>query len=230
MYNGKRIEQQLVIISTMIMLPLLFSIFPAIVSSTIVTGPRGPHPVAYNVETLTDETRWDPFAPSESPHKRRILVSIFSPLDRDATDDCQLEDPIPYLPPATAVQWQVVISEALGLPDYLFDGFELQFCQAPSQPPKTEYPVVIFSPGMTVSRLFSSAQAQSLASHGFTVITVDHPYESTVVEFPNGDVVYGFNVTDATDELAEESVGVGEFIFLHSPQLRTRSCLLNHLL
>lgn len=194
------------------MLPLLIFTFSTIASCVLVRGPTGKHPLAYTVETLTDEARWDPLAPTENLHKRRIAVSIFLPLDIDTNGEGQLEEPIPYLPPATATTYRVIV-ESLGLPKYLLDGFELQFCQKPSQNSNSsnpEFPVIIFSPGFGASRLLSSAQAQSLASHGFTVITVDHPYDATIVEFPSGEVVYGFNISDFSDELAETLVKVSE--------------------
>lgn len=187
------------------MLALLIFAFSAIASCIIVRGPNGKHPVSHTVETLIDEARWDPLAPAETPHKRRIAISIFLPLDINTDGECQSEEPIPYFPPATATQYRVIV-ESLGLSSDLLDGFELQFCQTPSQgsnSSKPEFPVIIFSPGFSASRLLSSAQAQSLASHGFTVITVDHPYDATIVEFPSGEVVYGFNISDANNELAE---------------------------
>ena len=56
-----------------------------------------------------------------------------------------------------------------------------------------------------------SAQAQSLGSHGFTVVIVDHPYEATVLGFPSRDVVYSFNSSDYNDELAQRLVHVSDF-------------------
>lgn len=188
---------------------ILVFIFLAIAWCIVVRGPSAPHPVAYTAETLTDEARWDPLAPAGEPQKRRIVVSTFSPLD-DINGESQPGEPIPYLPPATATTYKIIL-ESLQLPNYLFDGFELQFHHATSQKANSsnyEYPVIIFSPGFATSRLLSSAQAQSLASHGFTVITVDHPYDATVVEFPSGEVVYGYNISDFSDELAETLVEV----------------------
>lgn len=191
------------------MLLILAFVFSAIASCVVVRGPSGTHPVAYSVEALIDEARWDPLAPAGEPQKRRIVVSTFSPL-HDITGESQPGEPIPYLPHATASTYKVIL-ESLQLPNYLFDGFELQFHHSTSQKYNSsnyEYPVIIFSPGFATSRLLSSAQAQSLASHGFTVITVDHPYDATVVEFPSGEVVYGYNISDFSDDLAETLVEV----------------------
>jgi len=193
------------------MIYLLVLLLATVVASVIVRGPVGPHQVTYSVKALTDTRRWGSSIPLAKPHKRRILISIFSPLNKNA--DCHLAQPLSYLPPATATTYGGVL-ESLGLPNYLLDGFELQFCQPLSHEPKSDidYPVVIFSPGFGNSRLLSSAQAQSLASHGYTVITVDHPYEATIVEFPSGEVVYGYNLTDFNNDLAEKFVKVSNFM------------------
>ncbi|KAK7432068.1 hypothetical protein QQZ08_001358 [Neonectria magnoliae] len=121
-----------------------------------------------------------------SRHKRRILTSFFLPVHVDQ-DECEVER-IDHLPPKSLETYEV-IAKGTGLPNNTFQGFELEFCKAPSKK-QPQRPIVIYSPGFSGSRLLSSAQAQSLASRGNVVITVDHPYEATVVEFPNGTVVW----------------------------------------
>jgi hypothetical protein len=172
----------------------------------VVSGPSGPWPVSYHVVELTDESRWDPYAPKDSPHKRRILTSFFVPNHVDQ-QKCEV-DKVDYLPPKTLEAYGNV-AKSLGLPNTIFQGFQLEFCKASSkkkrQPP---LPVVIFSPGYGGSRLLSSAQAQSLASQGNVVITVDHPYEATVVEFPDGTVIYGTASQEVDEETGEAAVKV----------------------
>ena len=59
----------------------------------------------------------------------------------------------------------------------------------------SEVPLVFFSGGLGLSRLWYSALAQSVASFGFAVVTVDHPYDADVVEFPDGHLVLAINST-----------------------------------
>jgi pimeloyl-ACP methyl ester carboxylesterase len=59
---------------------------------------------------------------------------------------------------------------------------------------KESAPIAMFSAGLNTTRLFSQSLAQEVASHGFTVVLVDHPYDTDIVEYPNGDVVYGNHV------------------------------------
>jgi predicted dienelactone hydrolase len=51
------------------------------------------------------------------------------------------------------------------------------------------WPVVIFSPGYGAPRAVYTGLATRLASRGFVVFVLDHPYESAVTQLPDGGVV-----------------------------------------
>lgn len=162
------------------MLLRLLLLFAARAKAAISRGPAGPYPVAHKVVSLVDHSRWDPYAPEGKPYRRRVLVSVFEPLDV-APEQCGTET-IAYLPPRTADTYTVVAEELLMLPGLLFQGHELEFCSlSTSVSPRSQpsagkaWPTVIYSPGFSASRLLASAQAQSLAAQGNVVITVDHP-------------------------------------------------------
>lgn len=185
---------------------LCLSLLITAARAIVVSGPSGPWSIAHEVVQLTDESRWDPYAPENSQHKRRILTSFFLPTHR-GNETCEVSR-IDYLPPRTLEAYGNV-AIGLGLPSAALQGFELEFCKETRDDQQQQYPVIIFSPGFSNSRLLSSAQAQSLASLGNIVITVDHPYDATVVEFPDGTAVYGFTADEANDERGEEAVKVG---------------------
>jgi Platelet-activating factor acetylhydrolase, isoform II len=48
------------------------------------------------------------------------------------------------------------------------------------------YPALIFSPGNEMNVAFYAAQIEDLASHGYVVLGIDHPYESLCVRYPDG--------------------------------------------
>ena len=50
-------------------------------------------------------------------------------------------------------------------------------------------PLLLFSPGFEESVLTYSAQVEDLASHGYIVVGIDHPYDSWAVRFPDGRVI-----------------------------------------
>ena len=49
-----------------------------------------------------------------------------------------------------------------------------------------EYPLLVFSPGFGESCLTYSAMLEDLASHGYVVAAIDHPYDASCVVFPDG--------------------------------------------
>lgn len=56
-------------------------------------------------------------------------------------------------------------------------------------PGQRSYPVVLFSHGHGSSRGLGTALIEELASRGYVVVAVDHPYDAGAVEFPDGRVV-----------------------------------------
>lgn len=102
-------------------------------------------------------------------------------------EDCTTTK-LPYMPPQTTIEYGKYASDNW-LPGDIFEDLQLEFCQlskcSHTKTPRT-YPLLLFSPGLTASRPLYTAQARALASYGFFVITVDHPYDATFVEFSNG--------------------------------------------
>lgn len=176
------------------------------VQSVLLPKLQGTYAVASRVQDLTDVTRLDPSAPAESPTLRRILISLFFPLDTSRTP-CSPET-VPYLPPETTRVYSQQ-APSMGLPADFLGSFEVDYCNlsriAPCKRSKTdpEFPVAIFSPGHTVSRLLYTALARNLASRGYVVITVDHPYDADVVEFPDGTVIRGNSNTTTDSQILD---------------------------
>lgn len=63
------------------------------------------------------------------------------------------------------------------------------------------YPVLLYSPGAGDSRLYGTGLAEDLASRGYVVVTIDHPYEASVVEFPGPRLVFHQQADAFTPEL-----------------------------
>ncbi|KAF4944818.1 hypothetical protein FGADI_12413 [Fusarium gaditjirri] len=158
----------------------------------------GPYHVGLNIRILTGEARWDHYAPRHSPQKRRVLVSAFVPINAQDKSCPDGEVNITYMPAKTLDIFGRQ-AEAMGLPSDVFNDLEMKFCRLPNikssvrddYTRQTKFPVVIFSPGRGVSRLMYSAMARSVASHGYVVITVDHAYDASIIEYPDGTVITG---------------------------------------
>lgn len=190
------------------LLPIaLFGLAEAI----LIPSLDGPFSTALRVQSLTDHNRMDPYAPKKNT-LRRILTSTFWPISHDSV--CGNET-IQYMPPATAASYGP-LAESAGLPNDTFSAFEISFCKLSgvvgckserTTRKSSRHPLVIFSPGLGESRLLYSNMAKSLAGQGYVVITVDHPYDTQVVEFPDGSVVQGGNISD-DDSAMEQAIQV----------------------
>ncbi|KAI1200342.1 platelet-activating factor acetylhydrolase [Nemania serpens] len=155
----------------------------------------GPHKVGTTVLELIDRSRQDPFIPT--PQSRDLVVSLFYPTYGRPEDarNCTLA---PQFPPATAAALDVFINNP-GLAETIVT----RSCVGrPLSRP--DLPLLLVSPGLGNSRLFYSDLAAEMASQGWNVVTVDHPYDSSVVEYPDGRVVFPEDSPTAPNATLEE--------------------------
>lgn len=163
--------------------------------------PNGAYNTTFTSTELVDHSRRDPYADKSTP--RALMVSLFHPAE---CDEVQLVD---YSSPTTAA----FSDEFLGLPNGTFGRYKLQVCNnTPAQAhyrssSETEFPVVLFSHGLGAARPWYNGLAQWVASHGYNVVTIDHTYDASIVEFPDGTVVYG-NLNDTDVDVLEYAVDV----------------------
>jgi hypothetical protein len=174
-----------------------------------VTG-TPPFDVAITTAALTDTDRIDPFA--ADGRARSIVVSGFSPIK-----NCHHKGLEPYMPPFTA-SLQDEKFGAYGLPNGTFRSLSVEVCKDESRKrspcSNSSFPLVLFSGGLATSRLIYTSMLQSIAAAGYMVISIDHPYDADIVEFPDGTTVIGLDLSsDAEIELAL-STRAGDFAFM----------------
>ena len=180
--------------SRSIMNRFLFCLLHALLAAAATIPPHnGTYGVNLNTVKLTDTSRLDPFAPI--PENRSVMISLFYPV---APINCCQVQLVEYMPVATAAIEDQSYS-SYGVPNGTFESLNLSLCSPSSRStPSENFPVVLFSPGLGNSRLLYNAIAQSVASHGFIVVTMDHPYDADVVEYPDGTLISAANIsTDA---------------------------------
>lgn len=176
---------------------LCYLFFGIIDATAIIPQANGTYGVGLSIAKLTDEERVDPYNPKQH---RSVIISAFYPVAAFA--ECKL-NVVEYMPPKTA-QVQDDFYAQYGIPSGMFESLHLSVCKTSLQ--THSYPLLLFSPGLGNSRLIYSALAQSIATHGYIVITIDHPYDANVVEFPDGTLVFGANIT--TDAQIEQALDV----------------------
>ncbi|WP_116202572.1 alpha/beta hydrolase [Amycolatopsis circi] len=143
-------------------------------------APTGPHAVGVAELHLVDRARPDPWDAKLA--FRELMTTVFYP----AADTRGY----PIAPQMTAAAAQ------------LFPGIDAQWLHpelprsgvdwaatmthahtgAPAEPVRR--PVVLYSPGLGDPRTLGTSVAEDLASHGYVVVTVDHPGETSEVDLP----------------------------------------------
>ncbi|PMD20189.1 PAF acetylhydrolase family protein [Hyaloscypha hepaticicola] len=158
-------------------------------TDALIPPPLGPYSTLITTTMLTDVTRLDPFAPTNT--SRALMVSVYSPIP---SSQCSNLSSTEYMPDKTANFYDQTYGP-LGIPAGTFESLKLQVCtQIHRKYRPRQYPIVLFSPGLGNSRLEYGAIAQSVASNGYIVISIDHTYDASIVEFPDGSVILGADI------------------------------------
>lgn len=189
----------------------LLALLQSTAKSATVLPIVGPHrfDVATTSQLLTDSKRLDPFA--KDGRQRSIMVSGYYPIK-----SCDQGRAEPYMPPATAA-FQNEKFAVYGLPNGTFDALSLETCNKTAKRKSCSsesLPVVLFSGALGTSRFLYGNMLQSIAAAGYFVLSIDHPYDADVVEFPNGTLIAAANIdSDADVELAV-TTRVKDMVFL----------------
>jgi len=160
---------------------------PAPYDDLAVPEPSGPAPVATTTLHLTDRSRQDPWVPSSG--YRQLMVSMYYP------SLLPIGRPSTYM---TAAESEALLEfqAAQGFPlpddmprDALRDVATRALEDGVPRPAAARgRPLVVLSPGFSLSRSSLTALATDLASRGYVVAAVDHPYESAGIELPDGEL------------------------------------------
>jgi dienelactone hydrolase len=169
------------------MLSILVLLLANITAGYLVPYPSGKYNVTLTTGPLTDYTRNDPYAPSPTP--RALMLSVFQPAK------CSSIMSVPYMPNKTAEYQGPFLESLYGMSvnlSPLFLEARLPVCSdhANSCSPLENVPILLFSPAYNISRLYYNVLASAIASEGFTVITIDHPEDASIITYPDGHAVY----------------------------------------
>lgn len=147
--------------------------------------PDGPYAVATHVYRWTDTTRDEPRTPDEND-RRSVIVQAWYPTANPRSSPT--ERSLPYLDGLERLPESVA-----GIPGFILNRYGQINTHARAAAPlasrERPWPVVIVSPGYGAPRAAYTGLALRLASRGFCVVVLDHPYEAAVTELPNGEVV-----------------------------------------
>ncbi|MCZ7438191.1 hypothetical protein O7598_17405 [Micromonospora sp. WMMC241] len=153
-------------------------------------APTGPYPVGTTELHLVDRSRTDQWT-DDVPY-RELMVSLWYP-----ARDVGALPRAPHMSPGAAAHFGGADGAASGL--YGIPAGRVDFAAtrtgghrgAPVARHRRPFPVLLYSPGAGDPRTWATTLVQDLASRGYVVVTVDHTYEASEVEFPGGRVVTG---------------------------------------
>jgi predicted dienelactone hydrolase len=147
-----------------------------------IPAPSGPHRVGTMIARWELPARDEPA--TDSPTDRRnVVVQAWYPADASSE-----AGPAPYMDGLAQLPERVA-----GLPRALLRRFDRidthAVLSAPVATSQARWPVVIFSPGYSAARAFYTTLLSDLASRGFIVLAMDHPYESAITQLADGRIV-----------------------------------------
>jgi pimeloyl-ACP methyl ester carboxylesterase len=166
----------------------------------------------------TDESRDEWFTEENDEDKRKLVLQVWYPTT-------QTGEPYPYIDnPDLRI---FPISKQLELPPFLIRHITQVKTNSLLNAPivkNQNFPLIIFSHGLGGMKVQNSIQCELLASHGFVVVAIDHPYDANITIFENNHIAdYRSSITylqakkGKNVKLSEE-----DFWAFRLPQLETR--------
>jgi len=142
-------------------------------------APKGPYRVGTTWLVVTDSSRTERFGPDRSV-RRRLPVKAWYPAAGAGGR------PAAY---ATAAE----VNVANRLPGFLLSQFRHvkthSFDGAPIADSGGRFPTLVFSHGYTGFAAQNTPQMEELASRGYIVFSIVHPYEASAAPFPDGPAI-----------------------------------------
>src|SRR5271170_7448434 len=132
--------------------------------------PTGPNAIGTRVIHLVDSSRVEVH---DSSRKRELMIQIWYPAATTRN---------PYAPYRRREETTLVSSYQSVLPTH-------SRLNAPVLAGGV-FPVLLFNPGWNGRRTQNTYLVEDLASHGYVVVGIDHPYNSEPVAFPDGRVIH----------------------------------------
>jgi len=163
----------------------LAAALPLVLPVPHLPEPTGPYQIGTITLDLTDNSRLELYS-SDPDAPRRFLVQVWYP-----AEPSEGAKQAPWMEHADQVA--PAIAAWIDLPGFFLDHIRYARSDAYESAPLVKssggYPLLLFSHGWGGFRAQSSFLMQELASHGYVVAALEHPYGSVMTVFPDGQVV-----------------------------------------
>lgn len=154
-----------------------------------IPAPTGRYAVGRTELFFTDSARTEPFRSSLSA-RREIAVFVWYPTE--ARQGARRAAYVPHVHAITRALGDSLTHDEFGLAQSpIVSGAVLSHsvANAPLLTARRPLPVLVFSHGFGESSVTYSAQLEDLASHGYVVFGIDHPFDAYAVWLPPDRVV-----------------------------------------
>ena len=145
-------------------------------------APSGDYKIGTTNYTITDETRRE--IQTEDPNDiRELFVEVWYPANLEGVED------IPDVKPLWEELYTGDMDRVSFFMNYL-QGIDTHSC--PDVPPYSDngtFPVILFNHGLQMFTSQSTLLMEHLASHGYVIVSIAHPYESLRVNLPKAGTV-----------------------------------------
>jgi len=145
-------------------------------------APSGAYKIGSTSYTITDESR-DEILTDDPDDKRELFVEVWYPADLEEVED------LPDVKPL----WQELYAGELDRVSFFMNYLVgINTHAYPDVPPNLNdgpFPVILFNHGLQMFTSQSTLLMEHLASHGYIVVSIAHPYESLRVNLSNAGTV-----------------------------------------
>jgi dienelactone hydrolase len=161
------------------------TLIPVLLPVPTLLAPTGPYAIGTCTFVLTDPVRKEIY--SGKDEARKFMLELWYPAIQPAPGT----RPAPWMTEAKIVA--PALADYIKLPHFFLDHLNLAKTDSYEniQPDGSAapYPVLIFSHGWNGFRQQSTFLMQELASHGYIVAALEHPYGARLTVFPDGTLV-----------------------------------------
>lgn len=143
--------------------------------------PTGSYAIGTASYHLVDQSRKETYT-GDKGDNRELMITVWYPADSDAAAKLPRKPFPKEVTEAMSLVFhfpQSLFGYLDAIPTHTVEGAGVSGAQA-------KYPVLLFSPGVRSTRYQSMTIVEELASSGYIVVGIDHPYTSSKVDFPEG--------------------------------------------
>ena len=150
-----------------------------------VADPTGAHAVGKQAALLEDAARPEPMTPSANDHRQVRLVAWYPAVGGTG-------EPATHIDDLETIGDAMVASGSIGSLERAGLGFVTDPASRDANVVRSDdgFPVVLLSPGNATNVEFYASIAEDLASHGYVVIGIDHPFQSAAVDIGDSVAAY----------------------------------------